>query len=161
MKILTDGLRFPEGPVAMPDGSIALVEIEAQRITSVAPDGSKSTIANVPGGPNGLALGPDGLFFLCNNGGFAFTENDGYLRPSGQATDYETGRIETVDPRTGGIKRLYDRVGEHRLKGPNDLMFDGQEGFWFSDLGKSRPRDRDRPENPLHTGPIVDRGDKR
>jgi gluconolactonase len=41
------------------------------------------------------------------------------------------------------VKLLYDRVGDHRLRGPNDLMFDGQEGFWFSDLGKSRARDRD------------------
>ncbi|UFN49162.1 SMP-30/gluconolactonase/LRE family protein [Roseomonas sp. OT10] len=143
MKILADGLRFPEGPVAMPDGSVALVEIEARRITRVAPDGGTSTIAAVPGGPNGLALGADGLLFLCNNGGFAFTEEGGYLRPCGQAADYETGRIETVDPRTGAIRRLYDRVDGHPLKGPNDLMFDGQEGFWFSDLGKSRARDRD------------------
>jgi len=50
MKILTEGLRFPEGPVAMSDGSIALVEIEAQRITRVAADGSKSMIAEVPRG---------------------------------------------------------------------------------------------------------------
>jgi len=41
------------------------------------------------------------------------------------------------------VKRLYDRIADQRLRGPNDLMFDGQEGFWFSDLGKSRPRDSD------------------
>lgn len=143
LEIVTDGLRFPEGPVAMPDGSVALVEIAAQRITRVAADGSKSLIAEVPGGPNGLAVGPDGLFYICNNGGFTFTEEGGYLRPAGQAADYETGRIETFDPKTGRLKRLYDRVGDHRLRGPNDLMFDQAEGFWFSDLGKSRPRDRD------------------
>ena len=27
---LANGLRFPEGPVAMPDGSVILVEIERQ-----------------------------------------------------------------------------------------------------------------------------------
>ncbi len=31
------GLRFPEGPVAMPDGSVILVEIAAGRITRVKP----------------------------------------------------------------------------------------------------------------------------
>ena len=41
LKILAEGLRFPEGPVAMPDGSVALVEIEARRITKVAPNGTK------------------------------------------------------------------------------------------------------------------------
>jgi gluconolactonase len=143
MRIVTEGLRFPEGPVAMPDGGVALVEIAAQRIARVGPDGSTSTIADVPGGPNGLAVGPDGLFYVCNNGGFTFAETDGNLRPVAPSADYETGRIETVDPRTGEVKRLYDRVGDHRLRGPNDLMFDGQDGFWFTDLGKSRPRDRD------------------
>jgi gluconolactonase len=119
------------------------VEIEAQRITRVMRDGSKLVLAEVPGGPNGLALGPDGLFYICNNGGFTFTDAGGYLRPIGPSADYDTGRIETVDPRTGAVKLLYDRVGDHLLRGPNDLMFDGQEGFWFSDLGKSRARDRD------------------
>ncbi|MBE9603257.1 SMP-30/gluconolactonase/LRE family protein [Acetobacteraceae bacterium H6797] len=143
LRIVTEGLRFPEGPVAMPDGSVLLVEIERRCITRVAPDGAKSLVAKVPGGPNGLALGPGGLLYLCNNGGFDFTEEGGVLRPYRQPADYETGRIETVDPKTGEIRRLYDRVGEHGLRGPNDLMFDGREGFWFSDLGKSRPRDRD------------------
>ena len=34
---MATGLRFPEGPVAMPDGSVILVEIEAGRITRVTP----------------------------------------------------------------------------------------------------------------------------
>ena len=42
---VADGLRFPEGPVAMPDGSIILVEIEPGRITRIAPDVTKTTVA--------------------------------------------------------------------------------------------------------------------
>ena len=57
---IATGLRFPEGPVAMPDGSVVLVEIERRVITRVAPDGTKSTLASPGGGPNGLAVGPDG-----------------------------------------------------------------------------------------------------
>ena len=63
MDQVTDGLRFPEGPVAMPDGSVVLTEIEAGRITRVYPDGQKRTVAEVGGGPNGLALGPDGKLY--------------------------------------------------------------------------------------------------
>ncbi|HJZ42841.1 MAG TPA: SMP-30/gluconolactonase/LRE family protein, partial [Hyphomicrobiaceae bacterium] len=37
LKEITSGLRFPEGPVAMPDGSVLVVEIEAGRLTRVAP----------------------------------------------------------------------------------------------------------------------------
>lgn len=140
---LATGLRFPEGPVAMPDGSIALVEIAAGRITRVAPDGGMSVIAAPGDGPNGMALGPDGQLYVCNNGGFIWHEEPGFIRPIGQSADYQTGRIERVDPVTGDVTRLYDRCGGTPLKGPNDIVFDGRNGFWFSDLGKVRHRDRD------------------
>ena len=143
LTILAEGLRFPEGPVCLPDGGVAIVEIAAQRVTRVAPDGTTSTLAEVPGGPNGLAPGPDGTLILCNNGGFAWHEAPGLLRPVGQAADYSGGRIEVVDIATGRLRRLYDSCAGHRLKGPNDLQLDGRGGFWFSDLGKVRARDRD------------------
>ena len=143
MTILAEGLRFPEGPVALPDGSIALVEIAAQVISRIAPDGARSVIAQVPGGPNGLAAGPDDTLILCNNGGFIWHDEPGFLRPIGTAPDYTHGRIEVVDIATGALRQLYDRVGDVMLKGPNDLQLDGRGGFWFSDLGKVRPRDRD------------------
>ena len=54
-ELVAEGLRFPEGPVVMPDGSIILVEIADGQITRVHPDGSKSVIAKPGGGPNGLA----------------------------------------------------------------------------------------------------------
>ena len=77
LRILAEGLRFPEGPVAMPDGSILLVEIAASTLTRVAPDGTKSTVATPGGGPNGIALGPEGKIFCCNNGGFLWHEEPG------------------------------------------------------------------------------------
>jgi gluconolactonase len=92
-QILATGLRFPEGPVVMEDGSIALVEIARGTITRVAPDGAVSVIANPGGGPNGMALGPDGDLFVCNNGGFAWHEEPGLLRPAGTPEGYTTGRI--------------------------------------------------------------------
>ena len=67
---IANGLRFPEGPIAMPDGSVIVVEIEAGRITRCWGDNRKEVIATPGGGPNGLALGPDGMLYLCNNGGF-------------------------------------------------------------------------------------------
>jgi len=144
LRIITEGLRFPEGPVALPDGSVALVEIEARRVTRVTADGRKDTIATVKGAPNGLAIGPGGKYYLCNNGGFAWHEEPGMLRPMGQSADYLDGRIETIDPNTGAIETLYAACGGQPLKGPNDLMFDAVNGgLWFSDLGKVRARDRD------------------
>ena len=147
-RVVADGLRFPEGPVVLADGSVVLVEIAASRIVRIGVDGTKTLLVEDCGGPNGLAAGPGGLLYLCNNGGFAWTEDDGILHPCGQAPDYDGGRIETVDLENGSRRLLYDRCGDHRLCGPNDLVFDRpdcgwQPGFWFSDLGKSRARDRD------------------
>ncbi|MCL2428724.1 MAG: SMP-30/gluconolactonase/LRE family protein [Alphaproteobacteria bacterium] len=144
IKVLATGLRFPEGPVALEDGSIALVEVARGTITRVAPDGAVSVIADVGAGPNGLATGPDGALYVCNNGGFIWHEEPGLLRPVGTPADYSGGRIERVDMKTGAIKVLYDRCGSHKLNGPNDIVFDRQGGFYFTDLGKVRPRDRDQ-----------------
>ena len=60
IRVLATDLAFPEGPVVMPDGSVVLVEIRAQQLTRIWPDGRKEVVAKMPGGPNGAALGPDG-----------------------------------------------------------------------------------------------------
>lgn len=145
-RTITDGLRFPEGPIAMPDGSIILVEIEAGRLTRVLPNGAKEVVAEPGGGPNGAAMGPDGACYVCNNGGFnwAYDEEPGSIRPVGQADDYVTGRIERIDIETGKIETLYDNCNGNRLSGPNDIVFDRKGNMWFTDLGKARARDLDR-----------------
>ena len=61
-----------------------------------------------------------------------------------QADDYNGGRIERIDLQTGAVECLYRAAGEVPLKGPNDLVFDAQGGFYFSDLGKVRAREMDR-----------------
>ncbi len=145
---IANGLRFPEGPVAMPDGSVILVEIAAGRITRILPDGTKQTVAEPGGGPNGLAIGPDGKLYCCNNGGFEYLEHNGLLIPHGQAKDYSGGRIERIDLQTGAVEILY-RDGDFGcvLRGPNDIVFDASPenggGFWFTDHGKTRERERD------------------
>ncbi len=143
LRVVATGLSFPEGPVAMRDGSVVLVEIERQTVSRVLPDGTVQVIARTGGGPNGLAVGPDGAFYVCNNGGFAWRLEMGLLRPAMQASDYTSGRIERVDPKTGAVSVLYDRCGANPLRGPNDIVFDANGGFYFTDLGKSRARDRD------------------
>ncbi len=145
LRVVTTGLQFPEGPVAMADGSVILVEIRSARLTRVAPDGSKTTVAQMIGGPNGAARGPDGKIYVCNNGGFNWMDDATYgTRPTGQATDYSGGRIERVDVATGRIETLYTECNGHPLRGPNDLVFDAHGGFYFTDLGKTRARDMDR-----------------
>jgi gluconolactonase len=122
---------------------VVLVEIERQTVSRVLPDGTVQVIARTGGGPNGMAVGADGAFYVCNNGGFAWRLEMGLLRPAMQASDYTTGRIERVDPATCAVSVLYDRCGANKLNGPNDIVFDANGGFYFTDLGKTRARDRD------------------
>ena len=141
-----DGLRFPEGPVAMADGSVIVTEMFGGCLTRVAPDGTKSTVARIEGLPNGLALGPDGHLYLCNNGG-AFTplDVDGMLYPGEfDPALYIGGRIQRVDIATGEVTDLYTHCGDVALRAPNDLVFDAHGGFWFTDHGIRHGRSADR-----------------
>jgi gluconolactonase len=139
------GLRFPEGPIVLPDGSILVVEIAAGRLTRVGRGGGVEVVATLGGGPNGAALGPDGRCYVCNNGGFEWVERDGRLYPRHEAADYRGGRIDVVDLRTGEASVLYgpDSV-EGGLKAPNDIVFDAHGGFWFTDHGHLHRESRDR-----------------
>ncbi len=143
MEVIAAGLQFPEGPVALADGSVALVEIARGTVSRITRDGMVHVVATPGGGPNGLAVGPDGAWYLCNNGGFLWHREGGMLRPVGSPPDYSGGRIERIDPATGAVRVLYRACDGHALCGPNDLVFDDQGGFYFTDLGKSRARDRD------------------
>ena len=134
---VTSGLRFPEGPIAMPDGSVILVEMLGPRLTRVHPDGSKETIAEISGGPNGAAIGPDGALYLCNNGGaFAPLEIGELLLPGPfDPGRYIGGRIQRVDLHTGVVIDLYTECDGRPLRAPNDLVFDNHGGMWITDHG--------------------------
>jgi len=135
-EVVATGLRFPEGPIAMPDGSVLLVEIARGTLSRVHPNGEIEVVAGLGGGPNGAAIGPDGYCYICNSGGFGWLERDGLLYPHGVSDDYAGGRIERVDLATGEFERVFDSCDGNILAGPNDIVFDKQGGFWFSDTGK-------------------------
>lgn len=142
-RVLASGLRFPEGPVPLPGGDVLVSEIAAGRITRVHPDGTKSVFARTGGGPNGLAFGPGGRLFSCNNGGFQWAERDGRLMPGHRATDYRGGWIDVIDFETGAATPLYKAADGVPLSAPNDLVFDAAGGFYMTDTGASTERSQD------------------
>lgn len=144
LREVATGLRFPEGPIALPDGDVLLVEIARGTLSRVRPDGSVEVVAEPGGGPNGAAIGPDGACYVCNNGGFRWHERGGLLFPGYQDENYSGGRIERIDLETGEVSVLYNECGGLPLRGPNDIVFDKEGGFWFTDHGKTRKRDEDR-----------------
>lgn len=141
---VASGLQFPEGPVWCSDGSVLLVEIRRGTLTRVHPDGRKDVVAECGGGPNGAAVGPDGAIYVTNNGGFEWHDVGGLVLPGEQPASYRGGSIQRVHPKSGKVETLFTSCGDVPLKGPNDLVFDATGGFWFSDLGKMRKRERDR-----------------
>ena len=134
-EIICEGLEFPEGPVAMGDGSVILVEIARKTLTRVK-GGKTEVIAELGGGPNGAALGPDGAMYVCNNGGrFDFRDMNGFKFPGPRPESHKGGSIQRVDLKTGKFETIYEAANGRRLNAPNDIVFDKQGGFWFTDHG--------------------------
>ena len=137
LDLVAEGLCFPEGPIAMADGSVVLVEIRRRTLSRITPDGARATIAELAGGPNGAAIGPDGAAYVCNNGG-AWLWRDGELHMPGEAPcEYRGGSIQRVELASGTTTTLYDSCDGRPLNSPNDIVFDRQGGFWFTCFGQT------------------------
>ena len=117
IRVLATDLEFPEGPVVMPDGSVVLVEIRGKRLTRVYPDGRKEVVAQIPGGPNGAALGPDGKMYICNNGGFSWIPTGKMIMPGPQPEDYQGGSIQRIDMQSGKVETVVDNAASTRCAG--------------------------------------------
>lgn len=136
LELVAEGLEFPEGPVAMADGSVLVAEIKGRRVTRVRPDGAKESLVETGGGPNGLAIGPDGALWIANNGGsFSWHEQMGLTVPGPTPPGHEGGSIQRFDFAAGRLETVHDGCDGRRLVGPNDLVFDLDGGLWFTDHG--------------------------
>lgn len=137
-EVVAEELASPEGPVAMPDGSVILVETRAGEISRIWPDGRKACVAVTGGGPNGLAFGADGKLYCVNNGGFEpWTDAQGRHYGHSVGDGFAGGWVERIDVDTGKVEVLY-RSGDFGcpLRGPNDIVVDEAGGLWFTDHGK-------------------------
>jgi len=138
------GLLLPEGPVAMADGSTLLVEVARGTVSRVSGAGALSVVAELGGGPNGLAIGPDAALYVCNNGGGITAQpGDRMLHVEFAPELYVGGSIQRVDLRDGSFSTLYTECDGRPLLAPNDLVFDAQGGLWFTDFGRWTPTGRD------------------
>jgi|GEM_PF-13506 len=142
LTVVAEGLGFPEGPVATLDGVLYFVDIAAQTLMRLEPDMKPEVVAEIPGGPNGMAIGPDGHAYVCNNGGvFDFDklpldpkkglgDRNSYLlvpdpacpgRQYGRNVVDRTGQAVTLpDPAAGSICKVNLKTGTvTELYGPS------------------------------------------
>jgi gluconolactonase len=111
---------------------VIVVEVAGSKLIRCWGGGRKEVVAEPGGGPNGLAVGPDGALYHCNNGGIDWSKPGHYLGPGSE------GRIERIDIATGKVERLYDSYEGVPLSAPNDIVVDRNGDLWFTDLGKIR-----------------------
>jgi len=140
---VASGLGFPEGPVAMIDGSLLCVDIKDARLLRITTKGGVDVVAEIAGGPNGLAIGPDGAAYICNNGGVysfvPFGSDLVWVPDAVRSKSYQGGAIQRVDLKTGSLTTLYDAYQGQRLLTPDDIVFDQCGGFYFTDSGFQDP----------------------
>jgi gluconolactonase len=125
-QVLAEGLEFPEGPVYMGEGDLVFTEIRGARLSRYA-GGRVEAIAHTGGGANGATLGPDGAFYVANNGGLNTSPEGLWL--SDRAIP---GRIQRVTPDGELSDVAVDLPGAvpHR---PNDLCFGPDGLLYFTD----------------------------
>ena len=142
MTLVTDGLHFPEGPVALRDGRVRRRRDPTGTITAVAPDGTKEVRGRDRrrAERRGDRARRQALRLQQRRLRVARRRRRRRSRAT-QPDDYIGGRIQRVDLDTGEVEDLYTECDGIRLRGPNDLVFDAHGGFWFTDHGKS-PRAR-------------------
>jgi gluconolactonase len=113
IELIKDGFTGTEGPIALPDGSLAFTETQASRITRIAADGSISTFLENSNGSNGLGFNAKG----------------------------ELISVQVADTRVGVVyppaqaRTLADSFEGLPFGRPNDVVVDKRGGVYFTDSG--------------------------
>ncbi|HLT98997.1 MAG TPA: SMP-30/gluconolactonase/LRE family protein [Burkholderiaceae bacterium] len=102
-----------EGPSFDHNGNLYCVDVPWGRVFRVSPQGEFTLVAEYDGEPNGLKLHRDGRIFIA---------------------DYSRG-ILVLDPESGQVEPLIERVQLERLKAVNDLVFASNGDLYFTDQG--------------------------
>jgi gluconolactonase len=128
--VFATGLRAPEGPVALPDGTWLIVEGGAERgcVTQISADGQAKRVIAKTGRPNGLAVDSEGVIWVAES-----------KTPSLIRLTME-GKAEVVATACGAEAFLF----------PNDLCFGPDGALYLTDSGVNiqefAPNNQIRPD---------------
>jgi sugar lactone lactonase YvrE len=123
-------LRGTEGPSALPDGSVAILETMGGTVLQVNADGTRKVLTAPGAGVAGSAVGRDNALYvtkinlagLMNRGGGPPGGGDpppgiGSVTPSPAA-------VIRIDLRTGDVRNIYTAYQGTLLMEPNELVVD-------------------------------------
>lgn len=115
LRLLAEGLSFPEGPTFASDGTLWCVELRGGALVCLR----DKEVTRVPtgGAPNGAAVDGEDRVWFCDAGQNA---------------------IRRFDPRSGEIETITTHVNGQSLNKPNDLAFDDAGNLAFTCPGDSR-----------------------
>jgi len=111
------GGAFLEGPIMDLQGNLWVVSIASGMISKISPDGTWKDVFHSGGQPQGLEWGKDGKLY---------------------GTDRKRG-VFVYDPKTGKVDDYCRYFQNENFHGPNDLIFDGQGGCYFTDPWGTSP----------------------
>lgn len=113
IELIKEGFKGTEGPIALPDGSLAFTETQASRITRIAADGSTSIFLDNSNGANGLGFNAKGELI---------------------SVQVDDTRVGIVYPQ-GHERTLASSYEGLPFGRPNDLVVDKRGGVYFTDSG--------------------------
>lgn len=117
IRTVATGLRFPEGPSLLDDGSVAVVEMQGESVARVTPDGAVSQLGDLGGGPNGSVLGSDGAVYVANNGGLSVGKGGLWRAPR-----QFDGKVQKIAA-GGGVSTVAENLPGPAPHRPNDICF--------------------------------------
>jgi gluconolactonase len=113
IEFIRDGFKGTEGPVQLPDGSVAFTETQDARITRIAADNSISTYLENTHGSNGLGFTADGELVSVQH------------QPTGVGVIAPANKVRTLADNYEGVP--FGR--------PNDIVVGKRVGIFFTDSG--------------------------
>jgi len=142
LRMLSDGLKGPEGPSVLPDGSVVVAEFLEGNLWRVDGRGGRELLASPGSGVAGTAIGRDGSLYVVRLDMDLFKTRyaprpatTGTLADAADgAAKAATGALLRIDLLEGSTRTLSGSTTTAALQGPDDLVIDRWGDIWFTDL---------------------------